>query len=172
MENISEFKDLSAKKIIEQYKITKKAEFLYKNGFITKEEQLEKLEETYKDVTYNNGFSGFNVYLNKENKIIIALAETEEENIYSYKVIELEDVTEEEYNELIKIKEITNKLSISKIFGICSLIFTVVSIICFIINMVTDILAGAEFSSIIFSTIYFLPAIATSIGVCALVFKK
>lgn len=171
MDNNLEEKTLNVKEFIESHKLTKKAEFLYTNGFCNEATQVEKLDG-FKDVTFQNGFKGFNVYLSNDNKLFIAKAEAEEGNVYSYHLIELEEVTDEEFEYLVKAKKEINKINLGSIMKITSLVVSFLGAVCLIIFVATLLIAGTSLVETFIYATENIILLAVSFGVSALLFKK
>lgn len=162
-------KKILVKEILEQSHETNKAKNLYKLGFCKEAVQMEKLDSGFVDLTFENGFKGFSVY-KKDGVLFIAKPETEENNIYSYNVIELDVVSDEDYESLMKLHQNTHK----GFFGVCRLVTLCIAafgIVVSIIEVVTYILAYGGVIGIVSSSANIV-TLGILIGIVALLYKK
>lgn len=157
---------------IERNNLTKKAKLLYKNGFCSEPKQVSKVDSSYRDVTFNNGFNGFTVYLGVDMNLYLAKPETENGNIYSYYLTKLENITDEQYQNLLTIKEEGKKLNLVSIFKWVSLAISIIGFALTILSIVTDMQNGADFIIAIISSSLTLLFSGMLAGITGLLFKK
>lgn len=157
---------------LERYNVTKKAEFLYKNGFCGEPQQVPSIDSTFRDVTHKDGFKGFNVYMGADNNIYIAKAEAEEGNIYSYAITFIKNISDEEFNSLLKIEQETKKFNVVSIFKWVTLIISLVGFALTILSIVTDVVAGSGFVIALIASSLTLLFSGMLAGISGLLFKK
>lgn len=161
---------LSVSDIIKTKELTDKAKFLYKNGFFEEPTRVEKIDDSYVDVTYKDGFKGL-IVLEKQNKLFLAKAEAEEQNIYSYQLFELTDVTDTQYTKLQEIVE-SDKFNLRKLFGLVGLILSGIMMISFLFIIITLIIADSGFDYVVSMITTVLPTILVSTLLSVMLFRE
>lgn len=154
---------------IDSYKYTKKAEYLYKNGFVGETVQMEVIENAT-EVTFKNGFKGFGVYVTNDGQLLIAKAESEEGAVYSYYVTFLDNISDEQYNDLVEIK--SSKLNVVTIAKYLTLVVAVIGFVLTILSIATDLANGAEFIVALVGSSLTLLFSGMLAGLAGLLFKK
>ncbi len=161
----------SVEEFLERHNLTKKAELLYRNGFCGEEQQVTSLDPNFRDVTYKNGFKGFNVYLGIDLNIYLAREESQEGNVYSYTVVYIKNITDEQYNSLLAIEQ-TSKFNVVNIFKWLTLVISLVGFALTILSIATDIASGADFIIALIASSLTLLFSGMLAALAGLLFKK
>lgn len=173
MEQLSkEDKLVEALANIMNQKLTKKAILLYRQGIYEKS-IVDKFDlDLYEDVTYNNGYHGYQVLLDEEGNLFFAkeLNVEEGETTYGYEVISFPNVSDEEYHKLCHFYRPFPILKVILISGM--LIFQILAIIGFF-SVFFNILGTDGFIVALANAFsFFGTAITLSFGLLCLILKK
>lgn len=166
---LNKSEDLKITDIIKNKELTNKAKFLFINGFTGEPTQVEKIDDTFVDVTYGKGFKGM-IVLENGSKLYVAKPESEEDNVYLYNLYELEDVSETNY---IKLQEIvkSEKPNFAKILGIVILVASLILVLFSLIEIITSAINSSGLMSIMSYLAFSLPFILTSLGISGLLLR-
>ncbi len=163
--------DLKINDIIKNSELTAKAKFLYVNGFFNEPTRVEKIDDSYADVTYNKGFKGL-IVLEKSTQLFLAKPQSEEDNVYSYDLYELHDVSETQYQKLKKLST-NEQFKLFKILTYITYGLTIIIIVSFLFSLISLLIDGATLDDIIyFGLMAGFPSIVVAVGICGLLSKK
>ncbi len=162
--------EITVRDYIYANKMCDKAKVLYKNGFCKESVVVENIEG-YKDLTVETFTKGL-MLLEKEDKLFVAKSETEEESVYSYTLVELEIVSEEELVELTNILKNNSKASLFNILKYTTLVLLILSTISIFIIFLVLSIAGAAFSETLPGMLQYILPYAILVAFTALLFKK